>query len=154
MRSIADRPLNWRWLSCVISGSFRRLYDCKSLFCAPACRKNVSAGGRELAPRTIYPVTLHNNTSSFCGRVRILMDFRQSLSLKRILYAKFASSKHPILRGVQHRGGCRLAIFVPSRRNARIDALYHGGEAVSGAGGSRPQTFCGVGGCLRPSFLR
>ena len=94
MRSIADRPLNWRWLSYVISGSFRRLYDCKSLFCAPACRKNVSAGGRELAPLTSHPVTLHDNPSSY-GRV---LDLRQSCALKRICYPGFAS-KHPVLRG-------------------------------------------------------
>ena len=36
----------------------------------------------------------------------------------------------------QHRRGYRPAIFIPCCRNARIDALYHGGEVVSGVGTS------------------
>ena len=67
------------------------------------------------------------------------------------------ASKRPLLCGVvaprRLEAGNPHTLMQKISFNARIDTLYHGKEAVSGVGGSRPQTFCGVGVCLRPSFL-
>jgi hypothetical protein len=71
MRSIADRPMNWRWLSCVIPRSFRRLYDRKSLFCALACCKNISARGASslLGRITMLPYITPRTSSCSCKKL-------------------------------------------------------------------------------------